>query len=1127
MKTSSAASKKKTVRVYKTKKAHFPIVAIGASAGGLEAVTQLLQNLPANTGMAFVYIQHLSPDYKNMLAVLLSKSTLMKVEEAQNGIKMKPNWFYIIPPNKEMTVSDGHIKLSPRKKGELNLPIDAFFTSLAEKHKDQTVGIILSGSASDGTRGLKAIRNAGGYTFAQDDTAKFDSMPKSAIAEGIVDFILPPKKIALKLATLNKDGFARKDQWTEDDIDNSNPDLRNILLQLYKRTGIDFSHYKMNTIKRRILRRMPLNKAKTLKSYEALLKKNEEELDLLHKDLLINVTDFFRDTEASQFIKISILPRLLRSKTNGEALRIWVPACSTGEEAYSLAMTILEIQDSKSSKVPVQIFATDLSETAINKARNGEYPERDLQSVSPKRLQRFFSKYKNSYRIAKSLRDICVFAQHNILIDPPFSHIDLISCCNLLIYLDANAQKKVMSTFHYALNDNGYLVLGKSETIGGATQLFAPINKKFKIYSRKKNGSIRAIPEVTRNRQGVNFEPRRVSAQAKNTIPGTIAHIDQAIDSFLLAHYMPASVVINEDMEILQFRGTTTPFLRHASGKASFNILKMANPDFAFELRHAIYTAIKTKKTFRKNHIELKTSTGVRALDLEVSPMKIEGEDPLLIVLFHEHALAELHAGTTTKGKAGKTVVVGNRTKDQQIIRLEEELSNLWAAMHALSDDQESVIEELQSANEEVGSNNEELRTLNEELETSKEEIESTNEELSSTNAELLAANEQMAELNTYSQAVLATIHNPMLVLDKALHIKSANQQFLKKFQLSETATLGTVLFNLNNKQWDIPQLHEMFDTIFSKNKSVQNFNLTFRFKNGGEKTLLLNANRIVQKNNNEQLILLAIEDITDEANLRASEKQLLNDLKVVNQLLEGKNKELNSFTYIASHDLQEPLRKIHIFVTELVKMEQHHLSASAKDYFQRIQNAAKRMQKLIEDLLAYSKTSVEERKFEKTNLNTLLEEVKKELLDKIEDKKAKIESNDLGRPEVIPFQFHQLLHNLVSNALKFAKPNVTPVIKIKSAVIKSNKLPKSKYDTAASAHYYHLSVSDNGIGFSHEYKDRIFEVFQRLHSVDEYMGTGIGLSICKKIVENHHGLITASGRLNRGSRFDIYIPVR
>jgi len=1108
--------------------------------------------------MAFVYVQHLSPDHKSILTALLTKATAMKVQEVQNRMLMEPNNLYVIPPDKEMAVSDGHIKLTPRhKERAINLPIDTFFCSLAENHKTGTIGIILSGSASDGTLGMKAIKQEGGLTFAQDDTAKFNSMPKSAIAEGVVDFILSPKEIALELARLSKHPFVKNKgtkKRQEDLIDSSDPELATILHHLNRTTGVDFSVYKMNTIKRRIIRRMLLYKIKTLREYAIMLSEKSAEIDILYQDLLINVTSFFRDTDAHRYLKTTLLPRLLKSKKLDETLRIWVPACSTGEEPYSIAMMLLEILGNKPDKPNIQIFATDLSTKAISKARIGDYSKQELDSVSPARLQRFYTKSGNNYRIAKMVRDMCVFAPHNILSDPPFSRLDFISCCNLLIYLDTAAQKKVIAIFHYALNNNGYLMLGKSESIGSSSHLFTGLNKKYKIFVRKKNSGTRTLSALT-NRFSNSALPEETHPVGnaghvtlkKTASSVTASSLDSAIDAVLIAGFMPASVVINQEMEILQFRGATDLYLTHPPGKATLNILKMARPDIAFELRNAISKAIKTKTRIRKSGVEMKINPEKsKIISLEVVPLTIDWEEPLLLILFNELEQVENWQGKSSNGKSNIAV------KDRRIKKLEEELAAAHADMLAYVHEQEAANEELQSANEEVVSANEELQTVNEELETSKEEIESTNEELTTTNQELQTRNDLLHESYQYSEAIIATINEPILVLDNKLHIKSANRSFYNKFKVTDKETEGILLYDLGNGQWNIPRLRELLEDIIPKNVSFHNFELSHNFPIIGEKIMLLNASRIIQKTHQEQLILLAINDITESALLQRKEKERLekeilesntynlklavavkertlqleeanNKLVNKNVELERMNKELESFAYVSSHDLQEPLRKIQTFSGLILDTEHQNLSENGKGYFIRMKEAANRMQTLIEDLLTYSSTSTTDLKFEKNDLKIIIQEVLSELRETVAEKHAIIKFTDTCEADIIPFQFRQLMHNILSNALKFSKPGIPPRITIKCKIITGRKSENN--NLVRGKKYCHITITDNGIGFEPEFKDHIFEIFKRLHGKSEYSGTGIGLAIVKKIVENHNGIITATSELNKGAKFDIFIP--
>jgi len=1145
-----------------TSKDKFPIVAIGASAGGLEAMMELLQHLPADTGMAFIYVQHLSPDHKSMLTEILSKKTEMQVQEIDNMDKIEPNNVFVIPYNKGIAVTDGRIKIIPRSPSSAAVSIDILFSSLAHAHKERVIGIILSGSASDGAIGIKDIKHEGGLTFAQNDSAKFNSMPHSAIATGVVDFILSPKEIANELARLSKHPFIMSGRREpkkngEDLIDNTNPDLKIILNQLYKNAGVDFSVYKMNTIKRRIIRRMLLYKIATLKEYAKMLTQKNEEIEILYQDLLINVTSFFRDTDTHKYLKESLFPKLLKGKKVGESLRIWVPACASGEEAYSIAMILLEIQESKTTNIPVQIFATDLSVNAINKARIGVYTKQELETVSPKRIQRFFSKADGGFRVNKALRDMCVFATHNILSDPPFSRLDFISCCNLFIYLDIAAQKKAVNTFHYALVNEGLLMLGKSENISQSLNLFTSTNSKYKIFARKINTGSQRLPELsprfTQHSVSEKNAPIGQPNKAQLNISVTQQQLDDTIDNVLVAEFMPASVVINHQMEIVQFRGSTDLFLTHPKGRATFNILKMARPEIAFELRNTISKVIKTEKRIRKTGIELKIKDEIKIVSLEIVPLAIEWHEPLILILFTEQEQTESYLSKANlNGKNAKD----STAKDRRIKKLEQELAAAQADALYISQEQEAFTEELQSAHEEVVSSNEELQTLNEELETSKEEIESANEELTTTNQELQTRNDLLMESYEYSDAIVATMHEPMLVLGKDLRVKSANKAFYKKFGVTEEETEGVLLYDLGNKQWNIPALRELLENIIPKNSQFYNYEVKHTFLDLGEKIMSLNASRVIQNTHREQLILLIISDITEVRTLilekESIEKALLNkeiserktekiklekavgkrtqELKKTYKELEEKNlallnmnKELEAFTYVSSHDLQEPLRKLQIFSGIILEKENQNLSEKGKDYFQLMQKASERMQKLIHDLLAFSRLSAAERVFEKIDLNSLIEEVKKDFNEELSDKKAVIDVKESCDVFIIPFQFRQLMHNLIGNSLKFSKPNTPPIIIITSKLEMAENLKIKGLQPLKE--YCHISVSDNGIGFENKYGTKIFQVFQKLHGKDEYAGTGIGLAIVKKIIANHKGMISAKSKVNKGTTIDIYIP--
>jgi len=1140
----------------KIQESTFPVVAIGASAGGLEAMIELLINLPQDTGMAFIYVQHLSPNHKSKLCEILSKSTEMTVQEIDDMDKIKPNNVFVIPYNKGIAVTDGHIHLIPRSGSSKAISIDILFSSLARAQKSRVIGVVLSGSANDGTIGIGEIKSEGGLTFAQDDSAKFTSMPHSAIATGVIDFILSPKEIALELARLSKHPLKKYIQIESghaDLLENNDPDLAKILSHVLRLKGIDFSQYKMNTVKRRIMRRMTLNSKKSLKEYASFLDEKAEEIDILYQDLLINVTSFFRDSDSNKFLKETLLPAIAKGKVSGGVIRIWVPACATGEEAFSMAMMVHEMQETLEVDLTVQIFATDLSVSAIKKARSGVYNTHDLEAVTPKRIQRFFTKLDGDYRVSEVIRDMCVFAVHNILTDPPFSRLDFISCCNLFIYLDNAAQKKVLNTFHYALKENGYLMLGKSESINHADNHFKIIDREHKIFQSKLNEGSRILPlTATRSADAIRYLSSPQAAlitKIQHQKSGNSKSLGNAIDAFLIAEFIPAAVVINYQMEIIQFRGVTETFLAHPKGMASFNVLKMVRQGMAYDLRNLISKSMKTGKRQHKSNIEFKFKKSIRIVSLDVVPLDLPMGDPLLLIVFSEINQADLPAVHPSDIKLN---IDG---KDLRIAKLEVELAAAQADAITYLEEQEAFAEDLQRANEEVVSSNEELQTLNEEQVTASEEIESVNEELITANQELHTRNDLLNEAYEYADAIVSTMHDPFIVLDKELRVKSANKIFYEKFGLTKAQTEGVFFYTLGNNQWNYPELRKLLDDILANNSKFDNFVVSHSYLHIGEKIMSLNASRIVQKMHREQLILLVIADITElrqlimEKELR--DKEILNnnlrqrnvekvalqaavaerteELKEANLTLEEKNselvhinKKLESFTYVSGHDLQEPLRKIQMFSDRILEKENHNLSDRGKNYFQIMKSAAQRMQILLHDLLDFSRISTAERVFEEADLREIIEEVTSELKEEINLKEAKIQIKNTCILKIIPYQFRQLIQNLISNSLKFAVSGRQPRVVIDSYFTdvgtKDFLLPNQRYCC--------ISISDNGIGFENEFAQKIFEVFQKLHGKEEYAGTGIGLAIVKNIVENHNGFIVARGEINKGATFEIYIPV-
>jgi two-component system CheB/CheR fusion protein len=842
---------------------NFPIVGIGGSTGADEAVMELAGNLSSGTGMAYIYLQHNGPDNNPKLTSLLAERSKLPVLEAEEDLAIEPDFFYVIPPAKEMQVLDGHFKAAPKTLQDSDyMPVNRFFNALGEQYKEYSIGIILSGTDNDGAFGIKVIKMVGGLTFAQDATARFQSMPRAAIAEGAIDLVLSPKEIAEELISLS----GKKEVYfkTIQDLDGSSisdkdEDLKAILQLIQKTVQVDFTQYKMNTVKRRIIRRVLLHKLDSLKEYLHLLRGNNAEVRNLFNDLLINVTTFFRDPGLSEYLKLNLIPEIIRGKKMNEPIRIWVPACATGQEVYSLAMLLVEVLEELFIHLPIQIFATDLSEIAITKARQGIYNKGEIQDVPARRLQRYFTRMDDgNYLIVKSIRDLCVFAVHNIAKDPPFSRLDIISCCNLLIYIDNPLQKKIISTFHYALNPSGYLVLGKSETVGSSEHQFVQLDKKIKIFIKSSDTSARPQLEIPQqpSKEEVPVEQKKRSTPKQ--IKSDEKDLGKAVDNLLLKHFTPASVIIDHNMNIVQFRGSTGLFLEPTPGKASLNLLKMARPGLAFELRTAVHKAIKTGQAIKKERLEINQNGKIMNITIEVLPVKSELEDSFFLIAFEEshHPAAEELA----------------TIKDTRVTQLEAELSSLRDDMRSIVESQEATVEELQSANEEIVSSNEELQSINEELETSKEEVESSNEELITINQELQMRNEQLSESQVYADAVFSTIRESLVILDRNMRVKSANFMFYKTFNLREEHAEGRYFFDLNQKQWDIPGLRDVLTELLPDQNHIYGYEVVHQFPGIGEKTLVINARRLLQRFG-EPIMLLAIEDITEH---RRAQKMII-----------------------------------------------------------------------------------------------------------------------------------------------------------------------------------------------------------------------------------------------------------
>jgi len=1015
----------KTVKGKKDKS--FPIVGVGASAGGLKAFTQLLQHLPSDTGMAFVLVQHLDPKHVSILPELLAKATKMTVSEVKDGMPVEPNHVYVIPSNVNMAVFHGILNLMPRTEIRgMHMPIDYFLRSLAEDQGGKAIGVILSGTASDGALGLKEIKAAGGITFAQDPgLAEYDGMPRSAIAAGVVDFILSPENIANELARIGRHPYITRPKAAEEAklLPEAGGDLMSkIFLLLRRATGVDFTYYKQTTIKRRITRRMVVNKLDKLEDYVRYLQDNPAEVEALYQDILITVTDFFRDREVFEALKREVFPEIIKDKAPDAPIRVWVPGCSTGEEPYSIAISLLEFLEEIPKKPPILVFATDINEKAIEKARAGIYPESITVDVSPERLQRFFVKVEGGYQVNKVIREMCIFAKHDITKDPPFSRLDLISFRNVLIYLDSVLQKKVIPMLHYALQPKGYLVLGTSETVDGFTDLFGLVDKKYKIYSKKPVPSRLPVDFAARGYPLERLEAGKGVGVPAEAIPSRF-DVQKEANRIVLDKYAPAGVIINDNMEILQFRGHTGLYLEPAPGKASLNLLNMAREGSALDLRTAINEARKTNAPVSKEDIRIRYNGDFRDVNIEVIPIKAPSGESYYLILFKEATAPSGPEAKEAKPSKKKKPVEEKRVEERETTKLKQELAATKEYLKSTIEEKDAALEELRAANEEIQSSNEELQSINEELETSKEELQSTNEELTTVNDELQNRNlelmqltddlnnlitsvdipiimlgndlrirrytsmaerilniipsdvgrpigdirlkidvpdleqlildvirnlsvkrqevqdeearwysmqirpyrtsdnkiggavialfdidqikrslEKAEEARNYAQAIVETVREPLVVLDAELRVVSANQSFYQTFHVAKEETENKLIYELGNRQWEIPKLRELLEDILSKRTQFQDVEIDHDFPEIGRRIMLLNARRITQEIKGAELILLAIEDITGR-------KRIEEGSRIAKELSDALN-DINA-AIISTLDFDEIMKRV------------------------------------------------------------------------------------------------------------------------------------------------------------------------------------------------------------------------
>ena len=752
----------------------FPIVGIGASAGGLEALEQFLRRVPASSGMAFVIIQHLDPTHKGIMPELLQRATSMRVLQVKDRMKVQPGCVYAIPPNKDMSILHGVLHLlEPAAPRGLRLPIDFFLRSLAQDQQEHSIGVILSGMGSDGTLGLRAIKEKAGVVLVQEPaTAKFDGMPHSAIDAGLADIVAPADELPEKIiAYLQRTPLITRAEMHLEDKTQSALEKAVILLRAH--TGQDFSLYKRNTLYRRIERRMGIHQITKMTSYVRYLQENSQELDLLFKELLIGVTNFFRDPSVWEHLRTESIPALLASRAPGQALRAWVPGCSTGEEAYSLAIVLKEAVEDFKRKVQftIQVFATDLDRDAINKARQGFFPENIAADVSDARLKRFFVKEDHGFRVRKEIREMVIFAPQNLIMDPPFTKLDILSCRNLLIYLAAEVQKKLMPLFHYSLTPGGLLLLGSAEATGSCTDLFTQVSGKSRIYRRTEPA--RAEPVEFPSSFGAGAH---TGTEARPT-PKPSASLQSLADQLVLHHYAPPAVLVNDKGDIFYVSGHTGKYLEPAAGKANWNIFVMARESLRYELSSAFQKALRQKETVTLHGLKVGTNGGEQAVDITVQQLHEPGPlQGLVMIVFCDVA------ATVPAKAAGRPPKAHPHTP--RLAELEKELLLVRTEARTTHEEMQTSQEEFRSANEELQSTNEELQSANEELTTSKEEMQSLNEELQTVNAELQSKVDDLSRASNDMKNLLDSTDIATLFLDNELKVRRFTPQATKIIKL-------------------------------------------------------------------------------------------------------------------------------------------------------------------------------------------------------------------------------------------------------------------------------------------------------------------------------------------------------
>ena len=1097
-----------------------PIVALGASAGGLEALFELFSALPPSTGASFVVIQHLDREHRSLLKELLAKKTQMPVAQIEEGQELLANHVYVIPPNTSLKVEGNRFRLAPRDTSNApHHPVDVFFMSMATSSESAAIGVVLSGGDSDGALGVKSIKDHGGITFAQTPAStKFPNMPQNAIDSGCVDFVLRPAEIANEIARLTQHSYLRTSRGSESVLESEEApapeparaneaeerNLSRVFRRLRSAHGVDFRHYKKSTLRRRLSRRMALKRMDEIGHYVDALEDDKEETRALYQDFLIRVTGFFRDAELYEGLQLRVFPEICNDARSKDPIRIWVAGCATGEEVYSIAIALMEYMGDPMSGRRIQIFGTDVSESAIEIARAGVYPENIASEVSAERLARFFVREQGRYHVAKRIRDLCIFARHDVTRDPPFSRIELLSCRNLLIYLDGGAQRQVMRAFHYALSPRGFLALGLSESVGGATDLFELLDKRYRVYSRKASAGMRA--DDTEPGKS-SFTQSRLEDFQDRTLNTDADSVHREADRVLIARYSPPSLLVDASLNILQFRGETGPYVEHASGPPSMNLHRVVRPQLLVEISPAIQEARDSGAPVWRHGLRLGDQTDI---GIGVIPLRAASAERSFLIIFESASLAS--ARSAQNSQAPQLTESG---KDQRIAQLERELESTREFLQTTMEEQEAVREDLKSAHEEVLSANEEFQSTNEELETAKEELQSTNEELTTTNDELNDRNRELSSVNgelqrtreismraqKYADAIVASVRDPLLVLDRELRVLRGNDAFYLQFGLIRESTEGRTLRDLDGRQWDLPALLVQLARVLAQNVSLTDHEIRYRKSPiAAPRILRVDARIIPGDSERGELLLLGMEDVTD----RRSQADAL-------ALVSQRKDEVLA---MLAHELRNPLTPISHAVHLL---QRDNATESAAKLHSMIARQTRRLVRLVDDLLDLARINrghIELRN-KLVDLIPVIRDAAEAISGRMDERRHQLTVAVPDAPVYVdgdPVRLEQIVSNLLENAAKYTEPGGRIAVTL------------THHDGQAV-----LSVRDSGIGLAPDDLGQIFDLFNQ---VDRSLsrsggGLGIGLTLVRRVLELHGGTVEArSSGIGHGSEFIVRLPL-